>query len=85
MTKLSRIDSSSSSLKYSVRTDASRWRKMMISAAFVLRFDRARTGTLYRASGSKVVSRRVYWQAGGGRVSIPSACCRVCRPEQFSS
>lgn len=44
MTKLSLMDSSSSSLKYSVRTEARRWRKMMISDALVLRFERARTG-----------------------------------------
>lgn len=43
MTKLSRMDSSSSALKYSVRTEARRWRKRMISAAFVLRLERATT------------------------------------------
>lgn len=43
ITKLSRIDSSSSSLKYSIRTCTSRCRNRMISAAFVFRFDSAST------------------------------------------
>ena len=43
ITKLSRMDSSSSSLKYSTSTETRRWRKRMISAAFVFRFDSART------------------------------------------
>ena len=43
ITKLSRIDSSSSSLKYSVRTEHNRWRKNMISAALEFRLDRAIT------------------------------------------
>ena len=41
MTKLSRIDSSSSSLKYSVNTSTILCRKRRISAALVLRFVRA--------------------------------------------
>lgn len=43
MTKLSRILSSSSSLKYSVKTSTMRWRKSRISAALELRFVSART------------------------------------------
>ena len=43
ITKLSLIDSSSSSLKYSVKTEANLCRKRMISAAFELVLDRART------------------------------------------
>lgn len=43
ITKLSRIDSSSSSLKYSTRTCVSLCKKMMISAALEFRFDSART------------------------------------------
>lgn len=42
-TKLSRIDSSSRALKYSVKTSTILWRKSRISAAFVLRLVRART------------------------------------------
>lgn len=42
MTKLSRIDSSSSALKYSVKTCTILCRKRRISAAFVLRLVRAR-------------------------------------------
>lgn len=42
MTKLSRIDSSSRALKYSVKTSTSLCRKSSISAAFVFRFVRAR-------------------------------------------
>ena len=42
MTKLSRIDSSSRALKYSVKTSTTLWRKSRISAALVLRFVRAR-------------------------------------------
>lgn len=41
MTKLSRIDSSSSSLKYSVNTSTILCRKRRISAALVFRFVRA--------------------------------------------
>lgn len=42
MTKLSRIDSSSRALKYSVKTSTILWRNRRISAALVLRFVRAR-------------------------------------------
>ena len=43
ITKLSRMDSSSSSLKYSINTWVKRWRYRMISAALLFRFDSART------------------------------------------
>ena len=43
ITKLSRIDSSSSSLKYSTRTCVNLCKNMMISAALEFRFDSART------------------------------------------
>lgn len=43
ITKLSRIDSSSSSLKYSMRTCVNLCKNMMISAALEFRFESART------------------------------------------
>ena len=43
MTKLSRMDSSSRTLKYSVKTSTVLCRKRRISAALVLRLVRART------------------------------------------
>lgn len=43
MTKLSRMDSSSRVLKYSVKTATRRWRKRRMEEALGLRLERART------------------------------------------
>lgn len=47
MTKLSRMLSSSSSLKYSMSTETSRCRKRMISAALLFRLLSASTGEVW--------------------------------------
>ena len=72
MTKLSLIDSSSSSLKYSMRTEERRCRKMITSAAFELRFERA--STVFGTGGV----RFAYTTTIGNEPSYDTDCCVGC-------